>query len=347
MPSSSPLARRGTYLGLFVVTLATLMYEILLTRIFSATLFYHFAFLAISVALFGMTVGALVVYLFPGRFPADRAPAQMSTHALLFAASIVVTFLLHLSLPGGMPQGWADGLMLAAKYLVISVPFLFSGVCVCLALTRFPLQVSRLYAADLAGAALGCLMLIVVLRLVDAPTAVFVVAGLAAVGALLFAREAEGVRLRRWGLGVAAACFAVALVNGTMARTSQAPLRLRWAKLQREERPLHERWNSFSRITVAGNPDQPEEPFGWGLSETWPEGSFRVPQLRLLIDGVAGTPMTASDGDWSALRFLRYDITNLVHRIRQDARVMVVGSAAAGTSSPRCTSTSGPSSGSS
>jgi hypothetical protein len=49
------------YLGLFFVALATLMYEILLTRIFSVTMLYHFAFVALSVAMFGMTVGALLV----------------------------------------------------------------------------------------------------------------------------------------------------------------------------------------------------------------------------------------------------------------------------------------------
>jgi hypothetical protein len=63
-----PRAGAGTYAGLFLVTLATLMHETLLTRIFSVTMWYHFAFVAISVALFGMTVGALIVYLLPGCF---------------------------------------------------------------------------------------------------------------------------------------------------------------------------------------------------------------------------------------------------------------------------------------
>jgi hypothetical protein len=70
----SPMVARNvatarTYTGLFLVTLATLMFEILLTRIFSVTLWYHYAFIAISVALFGMTAGAVLVYLLPGRSP--------------------------------------------------------------------------------------------------------------------------------------------------------------------------------------------------------------------------------------------------------------------------------------
>ena len=64
-----PQIAPAIHAGLFFTTLSTLMYEILLTRIFSVTMWYHFAFVAISVALFGMTVGALIVYLSPGRFP--------------------------------------------------------------------------------------------------------------------------------------------------------------------------------------------------------------------------------------------------------------------------------------
>ena len=67
-------ARGGTYAGLFMVTLSTLMYEIGLTRIFSVTMWYHFAFVAISVALFGMTIGALIVHYWPQRFPDEHAP---------------------------------------------------------------------------------------------------------------------------------------------------------------------------------------------------------------------------------------------------------------------------------
>ena len=63
----------GTYAGVFLITLSTLMLEISLTRIFSVTMWYHFAFVAISVALFGLTFGALTVHLLPNRFPAARS----------------------------------------------------------------------------------------------------------------------------------------------------------------------------------------------------------------------------------------------------------------------------------
>ena len=60
---SLPLrARARTFAGLFLVTLATLTYQLLLTRTFSVTMYYHFAFVAISVTMFGMAVGAVARY---------------------------------------------------------------------------------------------------------------------------------------------------------------------------------------------------------------------------------------------------------------------------------------------
>ena len=76
--SLPPEPRASTYIGIFFVALATLMYEILLTRIFSVTMLYHFAFVALSLAMFGMTAGALVVYLAPRVFPPDASARTAS-----------------------------------------------------------------------------------------------------------------------------------------------------------------------------------------------------------------------------------------------------------------------------
>ena len=70
------------YWGLFLITLSTLTFEILLTRIFSVTLWYHFAFVAVSVAMFGMTVGAMLVYLAKERIARRTVRWWMSAAAL-------------------------------------------------------------------------------------------------------------------------------------------------------------------------------------------------------------------------------------------------------------------------
>jgi hypothetical protein len=82
---------KGTYAGLFLVTLATLMEEMLLTRIFSVTTWCHFVFLAVSVAMFGLTVGGLLVYLAPRYFTGAQVKKHLAAGGQIFAA---VTLLL-------------------------------------------------------------------------------------------------------------------------------------------------------------------------------------------------------------------------------------------------------------
>src|SRR3990172_3606141 len=143
------LLKKQTYLGLFTVTLATLMYEILLTRIFSVTMWYHFAFVAISIAMFGMTAGALLAYVLRPWLSPRLLKTYLAIAALAYAVLIVLTFLTQLSVPFRVHPSVVAAYAMAFTVVVISVPFVVSGACVSLALTQFGRKVSGLYAADL------------------------------------------------------------------------------------------------------------------------------------------------------------------------------------------------------
>jgi hypothetical protein len=331
MPSDarSPRAGARTFAGLFLVTLSTLTYQLLLTRTFSVTMYYHFAFVAISVTMFGMAVGAIAVFLRPATFAHERVHSQLAIGALLCAATIVLSYLTHLTIPFLIEPSLVSVYGIALTYAALSVPFIISGVVVSLALTRFPGQVSTLYAADLAGAALGCLLVGPVLRVADAPTAVLATSATVAVASVLFAVDrVPGPGRRAWLVRASAALavlsIAGAVAHGVAARHGAAWLRLVWVKGQYEARPLVEKWNSFSRIRVIGNPDRAVRPSGWGLSSTLP-AELTAHELHLDIDSYAGTELTAFHGDPAEVAHLKYDVTNVVHYLRPDSRVIVVG----------------------
>ena len=312
-----------TYLGLFFVALATVMYEIVLTRIFSVTMWYHFAFVAISVAMFGMTVGAIIVYLRPAFFTHERVTEHLALSAALFAMSAVVSFLISLFVPFDGDMTVSGVASTGVTYAIIAVPFVFSGVSVALALTKFPRRVGKLYAADLIGAATGCLWVIVTLNVTDGPTAVIVVGSLAGIGAVLFAARASP-RLKQVTVAVALVLAAFAALHTVLAREQSPLVQLQWVKGRAEPRPLYEKWNSFSRMTVYGDPTRASAPAGWGLSAAFrPERGVR--QLSLFLDASAGTVLTGYDGNPADLEHLKYDVTNLVHYVRRDARVLVIG----------------------
>lgn len=207
--------------------LATLLYELLLTRVFSVTTFYHFAFMAVSVAMFGMTVGAIAVYLRPGLFPATAVHARLGLAALLFAAALVPSLLGHLVVPFAPVMSVLGVYSVALTYVFIAIPFVFSGIVVSVALTRFPAQVGMLYAADLIGGALACLLFVQLSRVTDAPTAAILIAAVAGAAAICFAPRRS--RTRR----AAAALTALFCLWGSTVVLVSVPFVAYWQNPQR------------------------------------------------------------------------------------------------------------------
>ena len=324
--TQEPVVPKSAYAGLFFTALATLMFEILLTRIFSATTWYHFAFMAVSVAMFGMTAGALAVYLLPRVFTVENALRQLGRSTLWFSLAIPVCFLAHLCIPFEESLTVVGVFSFALTYFVVAVPFFFSGIAVCIALTKFPGRVSSLYAVDLTGAGIGCIALLYTLRLTDGPSAMLVVAALAALGSFLFSMGAGRGAPRVSALLVCVVLAGLAGWGVTLVEQGDPLIKLTWVKGAKEGPIAYERWNSFSRITVrqeAGG--EPSKPFGWGLSSKTPTDQL-LRQYGLFIDGVAGTAMTEFDGsDTSKLGFLKWDVTNIAHYLRPAATVLVVG----------------------
>jgi hypothetical protein len=308
------------YAALSLVALGTLVLEILLTRIFSVTMWYHLAFIAVSVAMFGMTLGAVIVYLAPRWFHGPRLRPALAVTTALFGLAAVWSVQTQLGIAvdvGNLRSPLRD---LALAYGVAAVPFTFSGVAVTLALTRFPGQVSRLYAADLAGAAAGCIALVVLLEAFEGPAVVFVVAGSTAAAAVLFGHRSMLTSSRGRAM---VACGLLLLTFGWVCeRAHESGLQVRQAKGSRLDRPLYEKWNSYSRIAVG--PMREEWPFGWGLSQKYAKRN-QIRQLHLDIDASAETVLTVFNGDLADLEHLRYDVTNVAHYLARGTDVFVIG----------------------
>src|SRR2546428_2006882 len=201
MTPSPAAPDRFTYAGLFLTTLSLLQLELFLTRIFSVTMWYHFAFMAISLAMLGLAAGAVLVEVMEKRDP----HSTLAKTGLMFALSSAVCFAAQLYIPAD-PE--TEIWWTALAFAIIAVPFVFAGIVVCVALTRFPSHTGALYAADLAGSAAGCLLTIPILNRTHAPTAVIVNAAIAAIAAVAFAVSVRG-RLRWIAL---ASCAALLLV---------------------------------------------------------------------------------------------------------------------------------------
>ena len=177
-------------------------------------------------------------------------------------------------------------------YVVVAVPFVFSGICVTIALTRFPRQLPSLYGVDLLGAAAGCAIVIVALDITDGPTTVVGTALIACCAAGVFLTGTDGIRLRAGALITITLLAAFVAGNSLRIADQASLLRVQWVKGGHEPVPLFEKWNSFSRVTVFGDPTRPSMPKGWGLSE---DLSVRPPGPQLELRSTPPPPRCSPD----------------------------------------------------
>src|SRR6185312_7069531 len=117
------------YFAIFVLASATLSYQILITRFFSVMLYYHFAFAAISLAMLGLTRGAMEVYGKPARYASERVGVEFARHASWFALSSVGAMVVLLCTPL-VVSGDAVTIVLVLAILAFVWPFTEGGVCI-------------------------------------------------------------------------------------------------------------------------------------------------------------------------------------------------------------------------
>jgi hypothetical protein len=249
-----------------LTTLATLLLELSLTRIFSVVFYYHFAFLAISIALFGLGAGGVFSYVVAGW----KAPlwTSLGRLSLLNGLLVVGALLVLLAQTNNNPTNWD----LALIYFSTALPFFVSGAIVSLAIGETIAHVHRVYFFDLMGAAAGCLLLYPLLNGFGGVSAVLSAAIVFVVAAAIWHSVSGSARGR-----ARAVASALALVTLLILNQRYHVIDIRHAKGQNINHEIFQHWNVFSRI---------------GLVDRSSEGRYEI-----VIDADAETSIAAFDFD--------------------------------------------------
>ncbi len=313
--------RKALYFTIFLFSMTTLALENTLTRIFSVTMWYHYAFMAISVAMLGMSTGAVKVYYSDfAKLSKEEINDKIALYGRFFSLFTIISLFTLLSIPF-VPRTTGIGIYTVAFiYVVAAVPFYFSGVAVALILaTRYIHKVNALYASDLTGAAVGSVLFFIMLSITDAISFVIFIASFGLICAFTISK-------RKLDLVLALMVIAFSLLNHY-----NRYFKIEWTKIEegvetaKIERDIEwEKWTPFSRLTVASADDTA---FGWGISSKmmafYPD--YKVPQKNLTIDSAAATVITKNVHPISGLIHLGYDITNIAHYLFPDSRVGIIG----------------------
>jgi hypothetical protein len=282
------------YLGLGFTTLATLILELSLTRIFSVVFYYHLAFLAISIALFGLGAGGVFSYVVSAR-PGNL---YVKLGALALANSLCVVASLWFIVSQHANPG---KLLLAAVYFASALPFFFAGTVVSIAISEAIDRVDRAYFFDLAGAAAGCLLLIPFLELFGGPNTLIAAGVLFAISAAIWFNQGGAFRRRAMAVLTALLLVGLMVANGTRGRL----LDIHVAKGLTLPDEKFVAWNGISRIGVSWNG-------GWSI----------------VIDADAATGISPFDWDHLSAQ----DRSQLLHQgpgfpyaMRPGAKALIIG----------------------
>lgn len=178
-------------LSIFLLSATALSYEILLMKIFSIIQWHHFAYMIISLALLGYAVSGTFIALYRERL-LRYFPYVYLVNIVLFAISSFVCFIAAQQIPfNPLELFWdaRESLRLFTLYLLLALPFFFAANALALAFIHHKTDISRLYAADMLGAGLGSLSILVLLHLFFPESLLQILTIVALLAALIAYRE--------------------------------------------------------------------------------------------------------------------------------------------------------------
>lgn len=279
----SPFRDHRVLLAIGLVSLSLVASEMVWTRIFSAELFYTFAFLTLSMAVMGLGLGALSLRFFPRL---QKATAGMLVISAVFAATgpvAVIALGLEFSQLLFSPGMFARFLLAVA---LLGLPYFCVGVALAALFKKYVAHMDHLYRGDMLGAGAGVLAAVVAMNTLGTPAAVFLIP----VPTLIAAMLIGGARLRFAALllcivSVGVLPWADGLLEGQ--REQRAPV-------------IYKHWDAMAKIKV----------FDYG------------PEARgINIDNIANTSIIGFDGNWEVLEEESgewdIDVSNLLSRFDQ------------------------------
>ncbi len=303
---SPALSRRLALLTLFVVSAVGLIFEITLTRLFSLFFQYHFTFLAVSLAVLGLSLGAASVHYLQPRQQTTRA---LATVLIALSFALAGTALVIAWLP--------DVSSIFPRALVALVPFFLVGMVAALTFANFTASSGDFYAADLIGAALGVVAVLWLLSVWSAFSLTLFLAVMVGALALLVVERQSGRSLRT---GVAALSLVVGVVllalNLITGAVDYNPLALTGfprdktmvgilQDANQQGKIIDTEWSPFARVDVVQTNDH----------------SARY----LFADGGAGAYMLPYDGDPASLSGLANAVDYLPFDSGSANKTLVIG----------------------
>ena len=276
------------YISLALFSASSLALEVTLTRLLSTLYYPPFIFVVLSLAIFGIVIGAAWVVIEEFLRDDQRIPLWMVASAVA-----VVIQVIGLPFSATLDSPIVTGLLLVLPYVGIGVTI----TCIFRALSS---QSQTLYAYDLVGAGVGALLVIPLLNFLSPLNAMLLIASIMCLTAYLYqANKLVAVLIPIAIILFVGNSFTNFITLDLLNLSAEKPIQ---ATLREGGEIIDTRWNAFARtdlVVPAGN-------------QPW----------RLYVDGAAASVIPPAENN----QFLRQDIGLFAFATAQPDDVFIIGS---------------------
>jgi hypothetical protein len=276
--------------GVFIIAFSVFVFEISLLSIYSVIVQYHMVFAVVSIAICGIGMGGFGVHALARRRPGLLSSSWfLFSLPSLFSVTIVLVIVLIFSLP--LTSEWLF-------YMILSmVPFVFAGAFLSLIFMTHSAEGGKIYFADLAGASMGCLAVLLLLHYFGGIGAPLFLAPIAALGGAAVAYGSSKRVSMAASLVLSATLFVFFALNqqrkfidldfarmdpevNTLSKTLHNPQLSRFQPVV-----IYSHWDAYARTDVV----------------RWVYNDY---MRELFINCGTQAAMAKFDGDWTKLGYL-------------------------------------------
>lgn len=316
----SARASGSQHVGIFLVSAATLLLQVVLTRVFSFAIWYHFAFLVIALALLGFGASGSVAAVWRGLARLSTAGVTATSAALAAAGIVLITVVVHYVPfdPFDILEEPIEVVYWLSYVAAVAIPFFFAGLTLTVILSRRSAQAGTLYCASLVGSGVGCIVFPWAMELLGGEMLLAACSALFCAAALCFCARKRLV----WG----AALLAVTACSAGVAwRLDFRPCASKAATMfetKHNAERIHSKWSPVFRTDVYRFPDP---------TMTWlVEGGRRYdgprPSWQVVVhDGDACAPMLHAHVPPEDMEVLRQHLFALPYQLRPGGKVFIAG----------------------
>ena len=304
---------------IFLCSSSSLAYEITLTRVFSISLWYHFAFMIISIAMLGIGASGTVLSLYPKL----RNLSNIGTYTLLLGVSISLSYVSSNQIlfdPVRLSWDRMQLLYIGFYYVILSIPFFFTGLIIATAFSYISERAGLLYGADLLGAGTGSMGVLYLMTISGPEKAVLIISLISLSAAFI----AGGRKIKPISLLLILLTLALLIIHPSFINLRMSPYKgLQMALRYPNAEHLKTYYSFFSRIDTFKSP---AVRFAPGLSlrylDALPE------QIGFSIDGGEINAITSAQEGQSpsnaTLTFLKYLPSALPYEMSKKDDVLIL-----------------------